>query len=101
MSVQKILIGTLAGTLAGLSIGLLMAPASGIETRERIADSADALRRKLRRIRSSADTELEELKAVFEHEVKGLKDDVRQKILTLIETSKKGYNNVKDEATSN
>jgi gas vesicle protein len=84
MSVQKILIGTLTGTLAGLTIGLLM-----------------ALRRKLRRIRSSADGELEELKDVFEHEVKGLKDDVRQKILKLIETSKKGYNNVRDEATSN
>jgi gas vesicle protein len=101
MSIQKILIGTLAGTLAGLAIGLLVAPASGMETRERIADSAETLRKKLRRIRNSADSELEELSEVFEHEVKGLKDDVRQKILKLIETSKKGYNNVRDEATSN
>ena len=101
MSAQKIILGTLAVALTGVAVGLLFAPAKGSETRQKIADSAGELRKKLRNIRNSADDELDELKEVFEQEVGGLKDDVRQKILKLIEASKKGYNNVKEEAFSN
>jgi len=41
------------------------------------------------------------LKAVFENEVEGLKEDVRAKVLKLIETSKAKYNNLKEEVSSN
>jgi len=99
MSAQKILIGVLSGLVAGLAIGVLTAPAKGSDTRQKISDSADELKRKLRRIRGKAANELDELKSVFEHEVDGLKDDVREKVLKLIESSKKSYNNIKEEAT--
>jgi gas vesicle protein len=101
MSAQKILVGTLSVLTAGVVIGLLIAPAKGSETRQKISDSAESLKRKLRNIRHSAGNELDELKNVFENEVDGLKDDVREKILKLIEASKKSYNNVKTEAQAN
>ncbi len=101
MSTQKIVIGTLTAAIAGVAVGLLIAPAKGSETRQKIADSADKLRKKLRSIRNSADDELNDLQEIFENEVDGLKDDVRQKVLNLIEASKKSYNNVKEEALSN
>jgi gas vesicle protein len=97
MSTQRILIGALTGVV----VGLLIAPAKGSETRQKIADSAEKLRKKLRSIRNSADDELNELQEIFENEVDGLKDDVREKVLKLIDASKKGYNNVKEEALSN
>ena len=101
MSTQKIVVGTLSAALAGVVVGLLIAPAKGSETRQKISDSADMLRKKLRSIRNSADDELNDLQEIFENEVDGLKDDVRQKVLNLIEASKKSYNNVKEEALSN
>ncbi len=101
MSVEKIVIGTLAGVLAGVAVGLLVAPAKGSETRKKIAESTDKLRNKLRNIRGTAADELNELQEIFENEVSGLKDDVRSKILKLIEASKVSYNSVKDEAMAN
>jgi len=101
MSVQKVVIGTLAGVLAGITVGLLVAPAKGSETRAKIADSADNLRKKIKRLRGTATDELDDLKEVFEGEVDGLKDDVRERVLKLIETSKASYNHVKQEALSN
>ena len=98
MSAQKLLIGVLSGLVAGVAIGVLTAPAKGSETRQKISDSADELKRKLRRLRGQAADELDELKSVFESEVDGLKDDVREKVLKLIESSKKSYNHVKEEA---
>ena len=97
MSLQKIMIGTLTGVV----IGMLIAPAKGSETRQRLSDSAEKLRSKLRRIRGATNEELDELKNVFEHEVAGLREDVRLKILKLIEATKSGYYHVKDEALSN
>ncbi len=100
MSTKNILIGAASGLAAGVLIGLLVAPASGSETRQKIADSADSLRRKLKRLRGHASDELDQLKDIFEHEVDGLKDDVRERVLTLIKTAKASANNIKAEALS-
>ena len=43
MSSQNLIIGALAGLVAGVAIGLLLAPASGTETRRKIADGAGDL----------------------------------------------------------
>lgn len=97
MSLQKMMIATLTGMI----IGMLVAPAKGSETRQRISDSAEKLRSKLRRIRGATNEELEELREVFEHEVAGLREDVRMKILKLIEASRSSYAHVRNEAMSN
>lgn len=101
MSVQKVLIGALSGVVAGVAIGLLVAPAKGSETREKISDSADQLKRRFRRFRGAADAELDELKEIFENEIDGLKGDVRERVLKLIDASKTSYKNLKEAKEQN
>ncbi|MFI5195292.1 MAG: YtxH domain-containing protein, partial [Chitinophagales bacterium] len=67
MSLQRIF----TATLSGIVIGLLIAPAKGSETRQKIADSADEIRDKVRRLRGNTNQELNELHEVFEHEIQG------------------------------
>jgi len=92
--------GILTCTLSGIIIGVLIAPAKGSETRKKLSDTADNIKDKIRRIRGTTNQELEELHNVFEHEISGLRDDIREKVLRLIEVSKKGYNHVKAESLS-
>jgi gas vesicle protein len=96
MSLQRLF----TATLSGIVIGLLVAPAKGSETRRKLTDSADQIRDKIRRLRGTTNEELDELHEVFEHEIQGLRDDIREKVLRLIDVSKKGYNHVKAEAMS-
>jgi gas vesicle protein len=96
MSLQRLF----TATLSGIVLGILIAPAKGTETRRKLSDSVDNIKDKIRRIRGTTNKELEELHDVFEHEISGLRDDVREKVLRLIEVSKKGYNHVKSEALS-
>ncbi len=94
---KKVLIGALSGLAAGVVVGMLTAPASGSETRQKISDSATDLKKRLRRLTGKAKSELDELSDVFQNEVEGLGDDVREKVLKLIEASKETYKNVKEE----
>jgi gas vesicle protein len=100
MSAQKILIGALSGLVAGVAIGVLVAPAEGSETRKKISDTADTLKRKFRQLRGLTTDELDELKDMFEKETDGLKDDVRQRALELIKAAKTKGNHVKEQALS-
>ncbi len=101
MSFQNVLIGTLAGFAAGVAVGMLTAPDKGVETRQRIAGSADEFKRRFRRFQSTGMHELEELKNMFQHEVHGLQEDVRARVLSLIEAAKNGTNNVKNQISAN
>ena len=100
MSAKNVLIGALAGLVAGVAIGVLTAPAEGSETRQRIADTADNLKRKLRHLRGLTVDELDELKEIFEKETEGLKDDVRSRVLDLIKAAKAKGNHIKEQALS-
>ena len=96
MSLQRIFVAT----LSGIVIGLLIAPAKGSETRQKISESADNIKDKIRRIKGTTSEELDELHRVFEHEISGLRDDMRFKILKMIDASKNSYNHVRSEALS-
>jgi gas vesicle protein len=78
----------LAGALVGLVAGLLLAPEKGEDLRNNIADSAEKWKRKLDRMRGKTGAELEDLRDLLESEVEGLSDDVRHRILTILEESK-------------
>ena len=100
MSAKNMLIGVLAGLAAGVAIGVLAAPAEGAETRQRIVDTADNLKRKLRRLRGLTVDELDELREIFERETDGLREDVRSRVLELIRAAKEKGNHVKEQALS-
>jgi gas vesicle protein len=100
MSAKNILIGALAGLTAGVAIGVLVAPAEGAETRQRISDTAESFKRKLRKLRGVTADELDELNDIFEKETEGLRDDVRSRVLQLIKAAKEKGNHIKEEALS-
>jgi len=100
MSAQKVIISALSGLVAGVAIGILVAPAEGSETRQRISDTADSLKRKLRKLRGVTTDELDELSDIFESETDGLRDDVRTRVLNLIKAAKEKGNHIKEEALS-
>jgi gas vesicle protein len=96
MSLQRLF----TATLSGIVIGILIAPAKGTDTRKKINDSVESLKDKIKRMRGTTNEELDDLHSVFEHEVAGLREDIREKVLRLIEMSKKSYNNIRSEAMS-
>ncbi len=65
MSAQRVLIATLSGFVAGVAVGLLVAPASGSEIRQRIADSAGefagGVKDKIRNLKGKAEDEMDNL----------------------------------------
>lgn len=97
MSAKQILVGTISGIIAGAIVGVVLAPQSGEETRKQIADSANDLKRKLRKLTGKSVDELNDLQEVFKSEISGLSDDVRERVLTLIKRSKASAQAVADE----
>lgn len=94
MSAKQILIGTVAGIVAGAVAGVLLAPQSGEETRLQLAESSDDIKRKIRNWTSNSLEELDDLKNVFSEEVVGLKEDVRHRVLKLIDETKSSYKRI-------
>ena len=97
---QKIVIGALSGLVAGVAIGILVAPAEGKETRRRISDTAESLRKKLNQLRGMTADELDELKEIIKNETDGMKDDVRHRVLELIKAAKHKGNHIKEQVLS-
>ena len=73
MSLAKIIIAASAGVAAGLVIGLLAAPASGAETRQKIADGAEELRKKILQLKGDAEEKLNDFKNDFDNNKDGVK----------------------------
>lgn len=88
MSTEKTLIGALAGLTAGLALGVLIAPDKGSETRRKIKDTAEEMKHKVQQVLGHDSSELEDLERIFHDEVDGLQDDIRKRVLRLIEASK-------------
>ena len=64
MSAQRLLVATLSGFVAGVAVGLMVAPASGSEIRQRISESANDLaggiKDKVRNLRGKAEEKLDD-----------------------------------------
>ena len=64
MSAQRLLVVTLSGFVAGVAVGLMVAPASGSEIRQRISDSANDLaggiKDKINNLRGKAEEKLDD-----------------------------------------
>jgi len=97
---MKALVGALALLATGVTIGILLAPDKGKKTREKIGDKFGDIKDSWNRFRGATGDELDELKSTFKHEIAGLKEDTRQRVLELIKAARATKNHIKEEVTS-
>lgn len=90
----------LAGAVIGLVTGLLIAPKKGEELRNDIVDSADVLKKRFNRLAGRTGAELNDLRNILEDEISGLSDDVRHRILTILDETDNSVRNVKSNVAS-
>ena len=75
----------MTGLLLGVGIGLLLAPEKGEDTREAIAETADQWKTKWNKLMGKAGAKVDDLKALLGKEMEGLSEDVRNRILTILD----------------
>lgn len=96
---MKAIVGALALLATGVTIGILIAPEKGKKTRQKIGDKFDDMKDSWKKFRGTTLDELDELKSTFKHEISGLQEDARQRVLELIKAAKAAKNNIKEEAS--
>lgn len=90
----------LAATAAGIALGMLIAPEKGKDTQKKITDSLGKLKDKwndIRKLKNISAEDLKELKEIFKQNITGLTDDVRKKVLQIIESAKTEKEEMKTE----
>ena len=98
MSTQKILIGAFAGLVGGAIVGILIAPASGAETRQKIADEAGDLKKKMQDFTGRVGDGIDNLKSTLTRKTQNLKDEMRNRGKELVNSGIPGYQEGKNEA---
>jgi len=98
MSSQKILIGAFAGLVAGAIVGLLLAPASGTETRQKIADSADDMKKRMQDFTGRVGEGIDNLKSTLKRKTDDMKNEMRNRSKELVNSGIPGYQDGKNEA---
>ena len=90
----------LAATAAGVALGMLMAPEKGTDTQKKIGDSLDKLKHKWNDIKSLKNVsaeDLRELRATFRQHIEGLSEDVRNKVLQIIDSVRPEKEEMKEQ----
>jgi len=75
----------LLGAAAGMVVGLLIAPEKGEDLRDELADSAGKWKGKLGKLIGKANGSLEDLKSYLDKNIDGLTDDVKRKIIGILD----------------
>ncbi len=75
----------MTGLLMGVGLGILLAPEKGSETREALTEEAGKIKDKFDEVMGRNGARLDDLKEMLESEVQGLSDDVRSRIMTILE----------------
>jgi len=89
-----------AGALVGLLVGLLVAPEKGEDLRDDIADTADKWKKRIYKLTGKANKELSDLRKSLENEIDGMSEDVRRRILTILDESVDAARSVKGHVSN-
>ena len=89
-----------AGALIGLVAGLLIAPEKGEDMRDEIVDTAEKWKKKLNRMVGKTGAELSDLRNMLGEEIEGLNEDVRSRILTILDESTQSAKKMKRNITT-
>lgn len=75
----------MVGALCGFVVGLLIAPEKGEDLRNDLVDTADKWKSRLNKLAGRAETNLDDLRALLERDVDGLSEDLKHRILTILD----------------
>ncbi len=89
-----------AGIASGFVLGLLLAPQKGKDTRKQVKDTAEAWKNKLSNLFGKGESELDELKDILESEATELNQELRGRLLKIIEENRQTYQEAKHHSLS-
>ncbi len=75
----------MAGALVGFAVGILIAPEKGKDLREDLMDEAAKWQKRLGKLIGKANANLDDLKLFLDKNIDGLSDDVKRRILVLLD----------------
>lgn len=91
------------GLLAGVAIGLLVAPEPGEETRQNLSDTANKWRDQFNKLLGRAGAGIDDIRTMLESEIDGLNDDAKGKIAAILDdadkVADKGKRAIQDSAS--
>jgi hypothetical protein len=88
-SAYKIIFTGFTALVSGVAIGVLLAPNCGAESRKKMMDTAENIRKRIMGFASRSGHTVEDVKQMLTEEIEGLNPVLRSRILQLIETSEK------------
>jgi len=83
----KIIFTGFVALASGVAIGVLLAPDCGKETRRRVMDTADNIRKRILGFAKRSGHTVEDVKNMLKDDIEGMHPDLRNRILQLLEIS--------------
>lgn len=88
-SAYKIIFTGFTALASGVAIGVLLAPNCGSDTRKKVMDTAETIRKRILGFAARSGHTVEDVKQMLNDEIEGLNPALRNRILQLIETSER------------
>ncbi|HEX6915863.1 MAG TPA: YtxH domain-containing protein [Chitinophagaceae bacterium] len=88
-SAYKIIFTGFTALVSGVAIGVLLAPGCGRDTRQKVMDTAENIRKRIMGFAARSGHTVEDVKQMLTDEVEGLNPALRTRLLQLIESAER------------
>jgi gas vesicle protein len=85
----KIIFTGFTALASGVAIGVLLAPDCGVDTRKKMMDTAENIRKKIVGFAARSGHTIDDVKQMLSDEIEGLNPELKNRILQLLETSQR------------